>query len=398
MADVIRVVRLGSSKRIYLLAGILLIVLFTFYYVQSVYSGNVSPGRRAFAEVTTLKLGQTTPLPQSLRPAPRVATIASSFTTIPRIIHQTWDTTAVPPLFAPWIRSWKQHNPHWQYWFWTPDDVRCLLRQRYPSFVHFYDAYPAPILRADAMRYFVLHAFGGFYADLDVECLRPLDTLLVNRSCVLSEEPYEHVYVLYGGNGRPNVMNTIMACRPGHGLFEDLTKELPRKAVGASQGSVLTSTGPFFLDSVLRRYTSNAKPRPIADQVTVLTPPYLLPTFDPARTDHLKRMCSIAKRSSDSNAQHRMPTTVSVCENLRRRNYTNVRTAQAYTDHYWVHVSLKGVAWKHANVVDIHDVILDSRRQSASAQLKLSTMFTHELCQTPRIKMELLSSASSETP
>ena len=392
----IRAVRLGSRKIIYLLAGILLVALLVFYYVQSVYSGNVSPGRRAFANKTSLKLGQTTPFPQS--PRPRGAAIASSMTSIPRIIHQTWDTTAVPPLFVPWIRSWKRHNPHWQYWFWTPDDVRCLLRQRYPSFVHFYDGYPAPLLRADAMRYFVLHAFGGFYADLDVECLRPLDPLLVNRSCVLSEEPYEHVYVLYHGQGRPNVMNTIMACRPGHGLFEDLTMELPRKAVGANLGSVLTSTGPYFLDSVLRRYISKTKHRPIADQVTVLTPQYLLPTFDPARRDHLKSLCSSVKRPTDSNSQHSMPTTASVCENLRRRNYTNARTTQAYTDHYWVHVHLKGVAWKSANVVDIQDIILDSRRQSESAQLKLSTTFTHDQCQAPRIKVELSNSASSKTP
>ena len=379
-----------------------------YYALRSIYLVTVSPGRQSLAKETTdivettLKLAKTTPLLLALASRPHEEAISSSFTSareplIPRIIHQTWDTTAVPSLFVPWIRSWKRHNPHWQYWFWTPDDVRCLLRQRYQSFVHFYDAYPAPILRADAMRYFVLHAFGGFYVDLDVECLRPLDPLLVNRSCVLSEEPYEHVYVLSHGHGKPNVVNGIMACRPGHGLFEDLTKELPRKAKGAQQGNVLTSTGPLFLDSVLRRYSSTTKPRPIADQVTVLTPQYLLPTFDPARSDHLKSLCSGANRPTASNSQHSMPTYASVCENLRIRNYTNARTTQAYTDHYWVHVYLKGVEWKRANIVDIQDVLLDSRRQSASAQLKLSTTFTNEQCQTPRIKIELLNSASSET-
>ena len=369
-------------------------VLVRYYPLRSVYLVTVSPGRQSLAKETTdiveatLKLAKTTPLLLALASRPHEEAIPSSFTSareplIPRIIHQTWDTTAVPPLFVPWIRSWKRHNPHWQYWFWTQDDVRCLLRQRYPSFVHFYDAYPAALLRSDAMRYFVLHAFGGFYADLDVECLRPLDPLLVNRSCVLSEEPYEHVYVLWKRQGKPNVMTTIMACRPGHGLLEDLTKELPRTAVGANLENVLTSTGPFFLDSVFRRYSSTTKPRPIAEQVTVLTPQYLLPTFDPVIRQSLERSCSSVK---SSNYQHNMPTITSVCENLRRRNYTNARTSQAYTDHYWVHVYQKGEAWKRANVVDIRDIMLDSRRQPASVQLN-STTFTQEDCQTPRIKM-----------
>ncbi|KAJ3896091.1 hypothetical protein GG344DRAFT_72572 [Lentinula edodes] len=39
--------------------------------------------------------------------------------------------------------------------------------------------YKYAIQRADAIRYFVLHHYGGVYLDLDVGCLRPLDPLLV---------------------------------------------------------------------------------------------------------------------------------------------------------------------------------------------------------------------------
>ena len=212
--------------------------------------------------------------------------------------------------------------------------------------------------------------------------------LLVNRSCVLSDEPYEHVYALFHGHDRPNVMNTIMAGRPGHDLFEDLTKELPRRAVGANLGSILTSTDPLFLESVLRRYTSSAKLRSIANQVTVLTPQYLLPPFDPTISHRLKSACCSVKIPTPTNTQNSMSTNNSVCENLIRREYTN-RTMQAYTDNYWVHVYQKGEAWKRANVVDIHDVILDSRRQPPWVQLNFSTTFTHGDCQTPRIKMWL---------
>lgn len=38
---------------------------------------------------------------------------------------------------------------------------------RYPWFLETFDSYPYPIQRADAIRYFVLHHFGGIYIDLD---------------------------------------------------------------------------------------------------------------------------------------------------------------------------------------------------------------------------------------
>ncbi len=164
---------------------------------------------------------------------------------IPLIIHQTWDSSAVPRTFVPWMRSWTQHHPQWQYWFWTPDDVRRLLRQRYPDFVNFYDRYPTMLQRADVMRYFVLYTFGGVYADLDMECLKPIDPLLFNRSCVFSEEPYEHVYILNRRVDDANVMNTIMACRPAHPFFKYLLAKLPQTKDIDNRDAVAT-TGPFF--------------------------------------------------------------------------------------------------------------------------------------------------------
>ena len=40
-----------------------------------------------------------------------------------------------------------------------------------------YDGYGFGIQRADAMRLFFLHKFGGIYIDLDIECKRSLDFL-----------------------------------------------------------------------------------------------------------------------------------------------------------------------------------------------------------------------------
>ena len=58
---------------------------------------------------------------------------------------------------------------------WTDADSRKFLVEHYPWFVPIFDAYPYPIQRADAIRYFILHHFGGIYMDLDVGCLRRFD-------------------------------------------------------------------------------------------------------------------------------------------------------------------------------------------------------------------------------
>ncbi len=53
---------------------------------------------------------------------------------IPHLLHQTWDSHEVPATFAQWIRSWTKIHPHWEYWLWTPDAVRCLLDTYFPDY------------------------------------------------------------------------------------------------------------------------------------------------------------------------------------------------------------------------------------------------------------------------
>ena len=272
---------------------------------------------------------------------------------IPRIIHHTWDSTAVPRTFLPWMSSWTRHHPHWQHWFWTPEDIRCLFRRRYARLAYLYESYPTQLQRADVMRYFILHAFGGVYVDLDVESLRPLDPLLANRSCVLSEEPDEHVYLLHKQE-KPNVINTIMACRPGHPLFKELLRNVSSYT---GNKDPMVTTGPFYMDSVVTAYIrSRAVPRdrsPI-DDVTVLPAKYLLPTFDQEKLSDFQHVCV--------HLRGMYPTFAAVCDNLIRRNYENKPSKQAYTDHHWYHVYYRHPSFKSKDTVEILDVPFETRQ------------------------------------
>ena len=50
---------------------------------------------------------------------------------------------------------------------WTDKKAREFIAAEYPWFLETFDGYTYPIQRADAIRYFVLHHFGGIYIDLD---------------------------------------------------------------------------------------------------------------------------------------------------------------------------------------------------------------------------------------
>lgn len=136
-------------------------------------------------------------------PAPNSGAISERPQLIPKIIHQTYVNESIPEHWVGPQQSCLDLHPDYEYkvraktplagyrehWLimqqlWTdkkarefiaaeyaPSIASCfsimLMTIRYPWFLETYDGYPYPIQRADAIRYFVLHHFGGIYIDLD---------------------------------------------------------------------------------------------------------------------------------------------------------------------------------------------------------------------------------------
>ena len=165
---------------------------------------------------------------------------------IPRIIHQTWKNEHVPRRMSAWQESWQKHHPDWEYRLWTDRDNRAFLKQHYPWLLPIYDGYPEPVMRADLVRYFILHHTGGVYADLDLECLRPIDSLLVDRQLVIGLEPPQHgLRELARKRGLNEILcNAFMASVPGHSFWDTVAEQLQRYA---GESSPLDVSGPFML-------------------------------------------------------------------------------------------------------------------------------------------------------
>lgn len=101
---------------------------------------------------------------------------ASGTSAIPCWIHQTWKTSNVSQLNfmqSNSLESFKTLNPSCQHTLWSDADMAEFMMSEYPEFKKQWPKLK-PIERADLFRYAVVHKHGGFYADLDVECLIPI--------------------------------------------------------------------------------------------------------------------------------------------------------------------------------------------------------------------------------
>ncbi len=174
---------------------------------------------------------------------------------IPRILHQTWKTEDVPLHWQCLRESWLTRHRDWHYQLWTDADNRALIARRYPWFLPTYDAFDRPIQRVDAAKYFILHANGGVYADLDTECRRCVDPLVEGARLVLSRTPDG---VIDGA---------FLASTPGHPFWVVVFKAMAaspwwirwmRTFAITSSSHVLLSTGPQMLRRTLRSFRHSA--------------------------------------------------------------------------------------------------------------------------------------------
>jgi hypothetical protein len=170
---------------------------------------------------------------------------------IPLFLHQTWKTLDLPEDWAANARGWRDLHPTWQYRLWTDEDNRTFIAQHYPDLLPAFDAYPYNIMRADMVRYCLLHHYGGVYADLDIECLRPLDELLTGAGFVAVYEPEEQSAWV----GTDVLSNAFMASRPGHPFLEAVLRRLAGDpSTALTHLDVLHATGPVMLTQVFRTY------------------------------------------------------------------------------------------------------------------------------------------------
>lgn len=157
---------------------------------------------------------------------------------IPRIIHQTWKDEHLPPRWQAIRDECAAMHPDYEYMLWTDAESRKFIAQHYDWFLPVFDGYPYPIQRADAIRYFVLHHYGGIYMDLDIGCLRRFDPLLRFEVILPKTIPV-------------GVSNDVMLSAKAHPFMDQLIHNLVtfNHQYLTNYPTVMFSTGPMFVSA-----------------------------------------------------------------------------------------------------------------------------------------------------
>ncbi len=195
----------------------------------------------------------------------------SASNVIPKIIHQTWKTSDLPPLFARCRRSWLRRHPSWTYRFYTDQDCSRFVRTRCPAFYRLYQSLARPVQQADLFRYLVVYLEGGIYADMDMHCFKPLDPLIKKTDVLFTKEALiTRCYQRQLGYAQPfQVANCIFAARPGHPFLKIILDHVKTAGAGPvlTDADVESQTGPRMLTRLFF-----SAPQTVTDKIRLLPP------------------------------------------------------------------------------------------------------------------------------
>lgn len=180
-----------------------------------------------------------------------------------RIIHQVWFGTIPNKREAKkayeklklYRDSWMIKNPTWFRVEWNKSMCVQLIKSFYPEHTELFKKYKYEIQRCDAVRYLILHRYGGWYADMDYYCNRPLDEAMA--------EYKNDIYFVQSPNGvtgqdEDHISNSLMYSLPNHSYWKQVMLELEKsQRVPYYYGkhvAVMFSTGPGILNRIYSKY------------------------------------------------------------------------------------------------------------------------------------------------
>jgi len=172
---------------------------------------------------------------------------------IPKIFHQTGKTADISEPYRTFRRRLQNLHPSWNYRFYDDAQCRDIVKQDFPTLLPVYDAYPYSIQRADLFRFIIVHLFGGFYLDLDVECIQAIDDLC-EYNCVFGEESRLTAAsaAAHGHRNRVRVANYMFGSRKGHPLLLHILSRMITESGRniRTENDILKSTGPGLVTRV----------------------------------------------------------------------------------------------------------------------------------------------------
>jgi mannosyltransferase OCH1-like enzyme len=158
---------------------------------------------------------------------------------IPKIIWQTYkdpkDTLAIYMHEA--MDTWKNLNPEYEHRYMDDTQAAEFIKNEYGQ--EWYDIFiglPVGVMRGDLWRYMVIYKYGGVYADLDTECLKPISSWMIeDKQFIVCPETSDHF------------CQWTFASTAGHPILKSVLDLIKHRLLSPEYGSphfVHTHTGP----------------------------------------------------------------------------------------------------------------------------------------------------------
>lgn len=161
------------KKRIYIW---IILILLLFVLGLKYLVGTTKEGMEQSSQIDILN-----PLPEETREE----TPKEIPETIPKIIVQTWKNKNIPFKYKSLQKELLINNPDYEYLFFTDEDIDLFLKNEYPDYYITFNKLPILIQKIDFFRYIAIYHYGGFYFDLDMECMEPLDDELLKQNTII---------------------------------------------------------------------------------------------------------------------------------------------------------------------------------------------------------------------
>ena len=160
---------------------------------------------------------------------------------------QTWKTEILPDKWKSTQTSIAAHMPGWDYVLMTDEMNRSFIQEHFPDFLPYFDEFPYPIQRADAIRYAWMYVVGGLYMDCDFEVLSALDELFTADA---------DLFLLESSNVEGVITNAFMAAKPRNRVFLSMLEEMkapPGLFALEKHLLVMNTTGPSAFTRAVKK-------------------------------------------------------------------------------------------------------------------------------------------------
>lgn len=189
---------------------------------------------------------------------------------IPKRIIQVWfdkskttrdKTNKYPKKFDKHVKSIMLANPGYEYMFFDKTQAEAFLIKHYPQYYQTYLRLPIFIQKIDFFRYIAVYHYGGFYMDLDVQALKPLDAQITNHKAVFPVDEYvvaewqtDKRFRRFHQNGVDFLLGQYaFGAISGHGFLKRLIETIHKnidayeRLVHKGEQYVYSTTGPDFV-------------------------------------------------------------------------------------------------------------------------------------------------------